>query len=123
MPDNLKSKTRILMEQAHLWLEDVDGALFVIVEVNGTDVWRQSLKGMAEKSIRWILDFYPRGDAKPCPKCRGCGKVANTEDMEPWTMWETMPEESKGAVRMGLVCPIECPVCKGTGKKPPEKER
>ena len=38
---------------------------------------------------------------KPCPRCDGCGLVANTDDAEPWTHWERLPEASKMAVRMG----------------------
>jgi hypothetical protein len=57
MPE--KSKTRILLENAHLYLEDVDGTLYLVIAMNDQDVWRQTLKGMAEKAIRWIVDFYP----------------------------------------------------------------
>ena len=50
-----------------------------------------------------------------CPKCDGCGKVANTDDQEPWTFWANLPLKSAAAVVMGLVRPTECPKCKGTG--------
>lgn len=55
-------------------------------------------------------------DGDTCPKCEGCGKVANTEDMEPWTAWEKLPPGSDLAVRMGIVRPMPCPVCFGSGK-------
>ena len=52
-----------------------------------------------------------------CRSCYGCGQIASGEEGAPWIMWEEMPEESKLAVLMGLVGPIPCPQCDGTGKK------
>lgn len=49
-----------------------------------------------------------------CQKCLGCGKVANSNG-EPWSMWEDLPEQSKLAIRLGIVSPIECPECSGAG--------
>lgn len=51
-----------------------------------------------------------------CSKCDGCGKVANTDDQEPWSAWMNLPLQSSAAVVMGLVRPIDCLACKGTGK-------
>jgi len=51
----------------------------------------------------------------PCPKCDGCGRVANSDDQEPWTVWENLPLKSAAAVLIGLVRPIPCPVCHGSG--------
>jgi DnaJ-class molecular chaperone len=51
-----------------------------------------------------------------CPKCEGCGKVANDKDQLPWSCWEELPECSKVAIKMGLVAPVTCPECNGTGK-------
>ena len=51
-----------------------------------------------------------------CEKCDGCGKIASSEDQEPWTDWESLPPGSDLAVRMGLVKPIVCPKCGGTGE-------
>lgn len=53
----------------------------------------------------------PSPAEKPCPKCEGCGQVADTDDQEPWTFWLKLPLESAAAVLMGLVNPIPCPVC------------
>lgn len=50
-----------------------------------------------------------------CPKCGGCGQVAHSDDPEPWSAWEALPEVSKIAVRLGLVRPIPCPSYQGTG--------
>lgn len=54
-----------------------------------------------------------------CQKCGGCGKVADTEDEEPWTAWTELPLQSSIAVLMGLVKPKPCPVCSQT----PDKEQ
>ena len=50
-----------------------------------------------------------------CQRCDGCGKIANDEDGTPWTFWEKLPLQSAGAAVMGMVRPIDCPDCKGTG--------
>ena len=50
-------------------------------------------------------------------KCEGCGKVADTEDQEPWTAWLELPLQSAGAVLLGAVTAIKCPECDGTGEK------
>ncbi len=52
-----------------------------------------------------------------CQRCEGCGKIANSEDGEPWTAWESLPSGSDAAVKMGIVKPIECPGCQGTGQR------
>ena len=54
----------------------------------------------------------------PCEGCDGCGQIANTDDREPWSMWEGLPEASKVAIRLGIVRPIPCPYCHGTGVDP-----
>lgn len=51
-----------------------------------------------------------------CPSCEGCGKVANDTDQTPWTHWINLPEQSKLAIYMGLVHPVRCARCGGTGK-------
>jgi hypothetical protein len=60
------------------------------------------------------------GDAvirEPCPRCDGCGRIANSEAGEPWRVWEALPEASAVAVRLGIVKPILCPDCAGTGRR------
>lgn len=53
-----------------------------------------------------------------CEKCNGCGKVANTPDQEPWSVWTSLPLHSAAAVLVGIVRPTTCPECHGTGEKP-----
>ena len=55
-------------------------------------------------------------DEKNCDKCDGCGKIANSEDGEPWTAWQSLPPGSDVAVKLGLIWPILCPSCGGSGK-------
>ncbi len=52
-----------------------------------------------------------------CLKCGGCGQVADTEDQEPWSYWLELPLQSATAVLLGIVKPIDCPECSGTGLK------
>ena len=54
-----------------------------------------------------------------CRRCDGCGLVANTDEMEPWTAWTGLPLRSSAAVLLGFVKPIACPACKGSGRETP----
>ena len=51
-----------------------------------------------------------------CPKCAGCGQVADTEDQEPWSAWMALPVSASLGVVAGIVRPLTCPKCGGTGK-------
>jgi DnaJ-class molecular chaperone len=57
------------------------------------------------------------GKEMKCQRCDGCGKVANTSDGEPWSVWMSLPMASSLGVLSGLVKPIPCPECNGTGTK------
>lgn len=52
-----------------------------------------------------------------CTKCAGCGRVANSERQEPWKYWEDLPLKSAAAVVLGVVRPIQCPECGGSGER------
>ena len=54
-------------------------------------------------------------DKPKCQKCEGCGKVANDADGTPWTFWLELPVKASLAVVAGLVRPVTCPECKGSG--------
>jgi hypothetical protein len=54
---------------------------------------------------------------EPCRVCDGCGKVADTPDQEPWTVWTNLPANSAVAVVLGVVKPMDCPECHGSGKR------
>lgn len=61
-------------------------------------------------------------NGEKCPGCDGCGKVADTDNREPWTAWTSLPVSSAMAVILGSVQPIPCDDCDGTGRKPVEPE-
>ena len=56
-------------------------------------------------------------EAKACPRCGGCGQIANSDEGEPWSAWEALPEPSKLAVRLGIVRPVPCPRCRGDAEE------
>ncbi len=58
-----------------------------------------------------MADLY----AVKCSRCDGCGKIADSDDGEPWTAWTSLPPGSDLAVRMGIVKPVPCPKCDGKG--------
>jgi hypothetical protein len=53
---------------------------------------------------------------RDCLRCLGDGRIANTDDGEAWKYWLELPLQSAVAVTMGLVRPIPCPECGGTGQ-------
>jgi hypothetical protein len=58
-------------------------------------------------------------DNTKCPRCDGCGKISDGEHGEPWSVWMAMPLQSSAAVLFGIIKPIPCPACGGTGKTSP----
>lgn len=50
-----------------------------------------------------------------CSTCAGCGKIADDDDKTPWKYWEELPPPSNAAVALGIVNPLPCPDCGGTG--------
>ncbi len=60
----------------------------------------------------------PMDEREKCPTCDGCGQVADDEDHTPWSEWLNLPVKSGAAVILGLVQPLPCPDCGGTGRQP-----
>jgi len=60
---------------------------------------------------------------RQCSRCEGCGKLADTDDREPWTAWTSLPLKSSAAVLAGLVKPVPCDACGGTGRIGTEGEQ
>jgi len=50
-----------------------------------------------------------------CQRCDGCGKIDDGEGL-PWKYWAELPLQSSTAVLIGLVKPLTCPGCGGSGK-------
>lgn len=57
-----------------------------------------------------------------CEKCWGTGLLANDDDQSAWWQWAQLPPPSNLAVVIGLVKPVACHVCGGTGKAGPAGE-
>jgi hypothetical protein len=53
-----------------------------------------------------------------CGRCVGCGQIANDTDGTPWIYWMGLPIQNSQAVIVGLVKPLPCPKCGGTGGEP-----
>jgi hypothetical protein len=65
-----------------------------------------------------VADAYAKGAAE-CPTCLGDGRVAGgTDTRDPWPVWAALPPGSDLAVRIGIVYPVPCPTCDGTGHAP-----
>lgn len=54
-----------------------------------------------------------------CTQCLGWKRVTD-ESGESWQYWAELPAPSNIAVQLGLVKPIVCPRCMGTGVEPKE---
>jgi hypothetical protein len=63
------------------------------------------------------VEIYIGPDA--CPKCLGSKRIANDDDQASWKHWAELPPPANLAVQLGIVYPIECPVCSGTGWQRP----
>lgn len=59
-----------------------------------------------------------RADPRICRRCSGCGQVAHGDDASSWLAWASLPPGSDLAVRLGIVFPVTCPSCAGTGRTP-----
>lgn len=64
----------------------------------------------------WAVNMTKNDFDTRCPRCDGCGMLADTEDKEPWSDWMALPLRSSHAVLLGVVRPILCPDCNGTGQ-------
>ncbi len=62
-------------------------------------------------------DLWGCSVPKPCERCGGCKQIASGEEGAPWSTWEALPPESKLAIELGVVYPIDCPDCVGSDKK------
>lgn len=77
---------------------------------------RAELVQVAAVALRWIEKVDSAVTPAECAGCWGCGRVADSDDAEPWSFWESLSSPSNMAVVMGLVHPVPCPECDGTGR-------
>lgn len=68
-----------------------------------------------------VIQVYTGPD--PCRHCLGWKKIANSTDGESWKYWAELPSPENLAVVIGVVFPVDCPRCQGTGKEPSAAER
>ena len=62
-----------------------------------------------------IVTIY-EGEDK-CSKCEGWKRVDSVSG-DTWKHWAELPVTSQIAVQVGLIKPVECPRCHGTGVEP-----
>ena len=89
---------------------------------NALELVERDLESSETAELPKVLADEPPELAPPCPTCEGCGQVANTEGREPWTAWMRIEFRSSAAIGLGLVKPIPCPDCGGSGRTKKEKD-
>lgn len=62
------------------------------------------------------MPIYEGEDA--CKQCEGWGKVDDGDEGVSWGIWAALPPGADIAVKWGVVKPITCPRCGGTGEDP-----
>jgi hypothetical protein len=85
---------------------------------SATSAWGGATPIVAAERVLAIIgsEEESRPASRPCPRCEGCGQQADTDDREPWTAWTSLPLRSSAAVLAGLVKPVPCDACGGTGR-------
>ena len=62
------------------------------------------------------MPMYEGEDA--CKQCEGWGKIDDGDEGVSWGIWAGLPPGADLAVRLGVVNPITCPRCEGSGIDP-----
>lgn len=63
-----------------------------------------------------IVTIYDGPDQ--CTRCLGWKRIDDGDDGGSWKYWAELVPPQNIAVQLGLVRPIECPHCMGTGIEP-----
>jgi hypothetical protein len=99
------------------------GFLIQCMKMKQGDSFLQVLsKCMSENDIKVIRRLIAEGviteqelrDApivEACPRCAGCGQIADDDEGTPWRYWAELPTPENFAVLTGVVKPIPCPEC------------
>lgn len=67
-----------------------------------------------------MIQIYDGANA--CGRCLGWKRVDDGDEGISWKYWAELPVQSRIAVTLGLVRPIVCPRCNGTGVEPETAE-
>jgi len=113
--DGLQLRLKSFQEWYDQQIADADPC--VVQRLQGAD---HSNRGSERKPAQKGNDMemvviYQGEDA--CQQCNGWKRV-DDGDGQSWQYWEELPAQSRIAVTMGIVKPIECPRCGGSGKEP-----
>ena len=68
-----------------------------------------------------IITIYDGPDA--CQQCLGWKRIDDGSEGTSWKHWAELSAPANLAVQLGVVKPIECPRCAGTGREPNAGER
>jgi hypothetical protein len=68
-----------------------------------------------------LITIYDGPDA--CQRCLGWKRIANDDEGLPWKYWAELPSPENLAVQIGIVVPLPCPRCKGSGREPDAGQR
>lgn len=96
---------------SHGWLDTGDGGQTVCPGDWVIDEGVSGYRVMSNEEFEAVFEPVPE-----CKRCDGCGQVATSDDAEPWTFWARLRPPSNLAVQLGLVRPVDCPECAGTGR-------
>lgn len=107
----------ILREEAYEALAEADHGRLRSELIQVAAVCVQWVEVLDRRSTRVIADDVRAAESTTkCGRCDGCGQLADSDAREPWTTWTALPLKSSAAVLMGLVKPIPCDACDGTGQ-------
>ena len=73
-------------------------------KLNGHSIFTIKLYSPSRDNTAKLLKHTsPLPQILKCERCDGCGRIDNGDEGTAWSFWESLPEASKLAVRMGLV--------------------
>lgn len=63
-----------------------------------------------------MITIYDGDNA--CERCLGWKRIDDGDEGVSWKYWAELPTPSNIAIQLGIVKPITCPHCNGTGIEP-----